>query len=75
MKIKGAEAKLEFEPVTLEITFESLQELEVFRGMSNASICTIEENMRQSANVHEDIIDMVSMKLYDWAVEKLSKYD
>ena len=75
MKIKETVAKLEFEPITLEVTFESLEELEVFWGMTNAPSGEVEDNMRQPNDVDDCIINRITEKLFDWADRQIQKYD
>ena len=75
MKIKDTVREAKFEPVTLEITFESLEELEVFWGMTNAPEREIEENMRGDNKIDDEIIDKVTTRLFQWANKQIQKYD
>lgn len=75
MKIKDSEVKKVFEPVTLEITFESLMELKIFWGMTNAPDKEVENNMSEYGPCdHQDISSLI-YQLFDWVSEQLTKYD
>ena len=75
MRIKDSVVETKFEPVTLEIAFESLEELEVFWGMTNAPEREIEENMRANNKIDNYIIDKVTTSLFRWADGQIRKYD
>ena len=80
MKIKDVSTAVVFEPVTLEITFESLKELQVFYGMIGGSFAGILDVAHGNhgidrANISLDYLDDVQDPIYDWVDGQLSKYD
>jgi hypothetical protein len=80
MKIKDVGAAIVFEPVTLEITFESLKEVQVFYGMIGGSIENIlkvadGEHGIDRENISIDDTSDVQDPIYDWVDGQLAKYD
>lgn len=75
MKLESAKSE-GFKPIKLTITFETLDELKVFYGMTNQSITQVEEGYMQG-NFTDDLsgmrIDRVVMPLFKWTQEELRK--
>jgi len=75
MKIKDTVREAKFEPVMLEVTFESLKELEVFWGMTNAPDREIEDNMSEHGPCNHLEISLITSDLFAWADRQIQKYD
>lgn len=56
----------QFEPVTLNITFESKEELEYFYGMTNSSVV-------HSDHWNNNNLGTFSMTLFNWVDNKLEE--
>lgn len=81
--MKISETKVEtkqFKPITLNITFESKEELEYFYGMVNCADYYVQKNASQDHRVSSYLwdsnkLETFSMKLYDWVNCKLDEAD
>ncbi|MFA7287376.1 MAG: hypothetical protein WC055_00705 [Melioribacteraceae bacterium] len=75
--MKISETKVDtkqFEPITLNITFETREELEYFYGMTNASIATIKEWSICKCQVNkwdDNRLEVFQMQMFWWANNKL----
>lgn len=79
--MKISETKVEtkqFEPITLNITFESKKELEYFYGMVNCADYYITKNANQDHRINAsewDLgdLELFSTDLFDWVDCKLDE--
>ena len=67
MKARAIEAKKEFTPVTIEITFETEQEMRDFKAFFNyIPVCDILERLNLNSYIIKDAVPCVGFLGSDW---------